>query len=227
MSMGATRATVRCLPATPSRWADVEKLFGPRGACAGCWCMWPRLTGAEFRRGRGDGNKRALRRLIAAGGTPGMIAYRGSEPVGWCGFSPREQYLRLERSRVMARVDDQPVWSVVCFFVDRSARRSGVTTALLQAAVAHATKHGARIIEGYPLEAHGRKLADTFAWFGLASAFESAGFKEVARRSATRPVMRYVVKSGGRRPAAPARTRATATRARTTVTRAKRTARRG
>jgi GNAT superfamily N-acetyltransferase len=194
------RATgVRCLPATASRWADVEKLFGPRGACAGCWCMWPRLTGAEFRRGRGDGNKRALGKLVAAGGTPGMIAYRGGEPVGWCGFSPREQYLRLERSRVMARVDDQPVWSVVCFFVDRSARKSGVTTALLRAAVAHAARHGARIIEGYPLDAHGKKLADTFAWFGLASAFESAGFKEVARRSATRPVLRYVVKKAARR----------------------------
>jgi len=161
--------------------------------------MWPRLTGAEFRRGKGEGNKRALLKLIAAGGTPGMIAYQGGEPVGWCGFSPREQYLRLERSKVMARVDDQPVWSVVCFFVDRSARKAGVTKVLLEAAVAHAAKKGARIVEGYPVDSHGKKLADTFAWFGLASAFEGAGFKEVARRSDTRPVMRYVVKKAARR----------------------------
>jgi GNAT superfamily N-acetyltransferase len=167
--------------------------------------MWPRLTGAEFRRGRGAGNKRSFRRLIAAGSAPGMIAYCGGAPVGWCGLAPREQYRRLERSRVMARVDDQPVWSVVCFFVDRSARRSGVTTALLRAAVAHAAKRGARIIEGYPLDAGKKRLADTFAWFGLASAFENAGFREVARRSATRPVMRYLVRSraGGRSPARP------------------------
>ena len=105
----------------------------------------------------------------------------------------------FERSKVMARVDDQPVWSVVCFFVDRSARKSGVTTALLEAAVAHAAKKGARIVEGYPVDSHGKKLADTFAWFGLASAFEGAGFKEVARRSDTRPVMRYVVKKAARR----------------------------
>jgi GNAT superfamily N-acetyltransferase len=192
---------IRCLPATPARWRDVERLFSPRGACAGCWCMWPRLTGAEFRRERGAGNKRSLRRLVAQGEAPGMIAYRGGVPVGWCGMAPREQYQRLERSRVMARVDDQPVWSVVCFFVDRAARRSGVTTALLRAAVAHAAKRGARIIEGYPLDAGGKQLADTFAWFGLASAFESAGFKEVARRSATRPVMRYRVR--GRASGAP------------------------
>lgn len=165
--------------------------------------MWPRLTGVEFRRGRGAGNKRSLRRLIAAGSTPGMIAYRGGAPVGWSGLAPREQYRRLERSRVMARVDDQQVWSVVCFFVDRSARRSGVTTALLGAAVAHAAKQGARIIEGYPLDAGEKRLADAFAWFGLASAFENAGFREVARRSATRPVMRYLVRgrAGGRSPA--------------------------
>lgn len=192
------------MPATRSRWRDVERLFGPRGACAGCWCMWPRLTGPEFRRGRGTGHKRSLRRLVEGGAAPGMIAYRGGEPVGWCGIAPREQYLRLERSRVMARVDDQPVWSVVCFFVDRGARRAGVTTALLRAAVAHAARRGARIVEGYPLDAGGKKLADTFAWFGLAGAFESAGFKEVARRSATRPVMRYVVRRAGGGPGAKA-----------------------
>src|SRR5512144_11194 len=90
-------ATIRCLPATPSRWRDVERLFGPRGACAGCWCMWPRLTGAEFRRGRGAGNRRSLRRLVTEGDTPGLIAYRGREPVGWCGIAPREAYRRLER----------------------------------------------------------------------------------------------------------------------------------
>lgn len=189
----AASPAIRCRAATPSRWRDVERLFGPRGACAGCWCMWPRLSPAEFRCGRGAGNKRAMRRLVASRTPPGLIAYRGREPVGWCALAPREQYVRLERSRVMARVDDRPVWSVVCFFVERSARRAGVTTALLEAAVAHAARRGARIVEGYPVDPHGRRVADTFAWFGLASAFERAGFREVARRSPSRPVMRHVV----------------------------------
>ena len=180
----------------------MERLFGPRGACAQCWCMWPRLPGAAYRKGKGSGNRRALRKLVTSDEPPGIIAYQGREPVGWCALAPREQYLRLERSRVMAPVDDQPVWSVVCFFVNRGARRSGVTAALLEAAVAHAAKRGARIIEGYPVDGQGKEMADTFAWFGLASTFERAGFKEVARRSATRPVMRYLVKgraSGVRR----------------------------
>lgn len=185
---------IRCLPATASRWRDVERLFGDKGACAGCWCMWPRLSSAEFSRGRGAGNKRALRRLVGSGARPGLIAYRGSAPVGWCAVAPRAAYPRLERSRVMAPVDDQPVWSVMCFFIDRSARGTGVTTALLRAAIEHAKKQGARIIEGYPLDPAGKRLADTFAWFGLSTSFRRAGFKEVARRSKTRPLMRYVVR---------------------------------
>ena len=187
------RLEVEFHPATPKRWRDVEKLFGPRGACAGCWCMWPRLPSAEFARGRGAGNRRALRRLVTGGARPGIIAYQGGEPVGWCAVAPRQQYGRLERSRVMAPVDDRPVWSVVCFFVAREARSSGVTTALLRAAVDHAARAGATIVEGYPLDTAGKRLADAFAWFGLTSSFRRAGFKEVARRSKTRPIMRYAV----------------------------------
>ena len=190
-----TPRAIVCQVATPSRWPDVERLFGDRGACAGCWCMWPRLASAQFARGRGPGNRRALRRLVTANARPGIIAYRGGEPVGWCAVAPREEYGRLERSRVMARVDDQPVWSVVCFFVAREMRRSGVTTALLRAAVDHAARRGAKIVEGYPLDTEGKRLADAFAWFGLTATFQRVGFKEVARRSKTRPIMRYVIRA--------------------------------
>lgn len=159
--------------------------------------MWPRLTSARFAQGRGAGNKRALHRLVTNGARPGLIAYRGSAPAGWCAVAPRDEYDRLGRSRVMAPVDDQPVWSVVCFFVDRAARRTGVTTALLRAAIEHARKGGARIVEGYPIDPAGKPVADTFAWFGLLSAFRRAGFEEVARRSPTRPIMRHVIDGRG------------------------------
>src|SRR6185295_6613509 len=101
-----------------------------------------------------------------------------------------EQYTRLERSKVMARVDDKPVWAVVCFFVDREARGDGVATKLLRAAAAHAARNGATLIEGYPHDTKGKRTSDAFVWFGLASVFRRAGFREVARRSATRPIMR-------------------------------------
>lgn len=184
-------------PLTAERWPDLERLFGPRGACAGCWCMWPRLPAAAFAAGRGEGNRRALRRLAGAGEPPGMLAYVGGEPAAWCGFGPRAGFARLQRSRLFAPIDDLPVWSVVCFFVARGQRGRGLTVRLLREAVRRARAAGAPAIEGYPVVAAARG-ADTFAWWGLASAFRSAGFVEIARPSPTRAIMRRRL-AGGRR----------------------------
>jgi GNAT superfamily N-acetyltransferase len=181
-------------PLTPDRWPDLVRLFGTRGACAGCWCMWPRLRGGEFSRGQGDGNRRALHRIVKAGDPPGLLAYAGGEPVGWCALGPREAYGRIENSRTLARVDDRPVWSVVCFFITRSHRKRGLTVRLLREAIRYARGRGARVLEGYPVEPRQGKTADVFAWTGLAASFRRAGFVEVARRSPTRPIMRHEIR---------------------------------
>ena len=200
-----TASPFRFAAATPARWADVEKLFGPRGACAGCWCMWARLPSAEFARGKGDGNRRALRRLVEHGERPGIIAYRGGEPVGWCALAPRRTYVRLEKSRVLAPVDERPTWSVVCFFVSRECRGQGLTVELLRQAALEAKRRGATLIEGYPTDTKGAKSAAAFVWTGIATAFERAGFEEVARRSPTRPIMRLALGRGATGAGAPAR----------------------
>lgn len=178
---------------TSPRWADLERLFGQRGACGGCWCMWWRLPRAHFDRQRGEKNRRALKRIVDSGEVPGILAYARGEPIGWCAVAPREAFSGLERSRILARVDGEPVWSVVCFLVARPWRRKGVTVKLIEAAVGYAGKHGARIVEGYPVEPKEGKAPDAFVWTGLARAFEEAGFMEVARRSPTRPIMRCTI----------------------------------
>ena len=181
-------------PLLPSRWKDLETLFGERGACGGCWCMWPRLKRAAFQKQKGPGNKRAMKRIVQSGPPPGLLAYADGRPVAWCAIAPREAYCVLEHSRILKRVDDRPVWSVVCFFVAKHFRRRGLTTKLLDAAAAYARKHGARIIEGYPVDPKpGTRSVDVFVWTGLASAFRKAGFEEVQRRSPTRPIMRRVL----------------------------------
>lgn len=190
----AATASTKIVPVTPGRWNDLEALFGVKGACAGCWCMWWRLPRSEFAKRRGAGTKRALKKLVTDGDPPGLLAYHGGEPVGWCAVAPREEYPVLERSRVLKRVDEKLVWSVVCFFVARSHRRRGLTVRLLEAAVAYAAKKGARIVEGYPVEPRSGKTADVFAYTGLASAYRKARFKEVLRRSETRPIMRRVIR---------------------------------
>jgi len=186
-------------PVTPGRWADFERLFGARGACGGCWCMWWRLKRSEYEKQKGAGNRRAMKKLVDSEQVPGLLAYSRGEPVAWCSVAPREEFPVLERSRVLKRVDDKPVWSVVCLFVAKSYRRKGLTAKVLEAAVEYAKRQGAAIVEGYPTEPRKPEMPDVFAATGLASAFRKAGFTEVARRSDTRPIMRRSVLSGRRR----------------------------
>lgn len=179
------------LPLSPQNWDDLETLFGPRGATGGCWCMWFRISRAQYDAQRGDGNRQALKELVDGGITPGILAYHDEQPVGWCSLAPREEYASLKRSRLFSRIDAQPVWSLVCFFVSKDYRRRGVTRHLLQAALEYARSRGARIVEAYPVEPKKDEIPAVFAYHGLAETFCEAGFVEVARRSETRPMMRY------------------------------------
>ncbi len=185
-----TQAKLTFHPVTPARWDDFCELFGPRGACAGCWCMWWRLPRPEFRAGQGKGNRAAMRKLVHSGVVPGILAYRGGRPLAWCSVAPREEFPALDRSRVFARVDSSPVWSIACFFVSKEARRGGITAQLIEAASAYAKKKGAGIVEGYPVIPPAAGTADAFAFTGLASSFRKAGFTEAARRSERSAVYR-------------------------------------
>ena len=134
-------------------------------------------------------NRSALKSLVEAGNSPGLIGYRGNVPVGWVSLGPREEYAKLQRSPVMKAVDDRPVWSIICFVVPSEHRGQGVAPALLAGAIAHARKHGATLLEAYPVDKPGRSNDDSM-WFGAKSMYDHAGFTEVARRKPQRPVVR-------------------------------------
>jgi GNAT superfamily N-acetyltransferase len=177
-------------PLTPDRWQDLERLFGPRGGCGGCWCMYWRLTREAFERGKGAGNKTAFQEIVAARPAPGMLAYQGAEPIGWCALAPRERYPRLMNARTLKPVDDAPAWAITCFFVARAHRRSGLSVGLLEAAAAYARSQGATMLEGYPVVPRSGAVPDAFAWTGVVRSFERAGFVEVASPSPSRRIMR-------------------------------------
>jgi len=177
-------------PLTPDLWPPFEELFGPRGACGGCWCMTPRLTRSDYEANKGAGNKRAMRALVDAGETPGVIAFDGEAPVAWCSLGPRSGFGSLARSRILKPVDDREVWSIVCLFVAKAARRKGVSIKIIDAACDYAALRGATCMEGYPVEPKKDDMPPVFAYTGIASAYLAAGFHEVARRSETRPIMR-------------------------------------
>lgn len=185
---------LRMEPADAAHWPDLCALFGDKGACGGCWCMTMRLDSRTYEADKGAGNRQRLRRRVAEPPPPGLLGYRGDEVVAWISLGPREEFARLRNSRVLAPVDDQPVWSVVCMVVRKDLRRRGLSRQLLEAAAAFARRHGARILEGYPQDPRKAAMPDVFAWTGLASAFARAGFTEVLRRSPGRPIFRRALR---------------------------------
>ena len=143
--------------------------------------------------------EKAARTDARKGRAPGLIAYRGGEAIGWVSLAPREDFERLEHSKVLARVDEKPVWSIVCFVVGRRARGQGVANALLAAAVDYARDHGATLLEAYPTDAADGRIPSANAYMGTLSMFERAGFTEVDRRQANgsvrpRPIVRRAIR---------------------------------
>ena len=190
------------VPLTPERLSDLAALFAQGGDPSWCWCAYYRRRGAmEARRqDRITANRgvfeAATFAAAAEGRAPGLIAYRGGEAVGWVSVGPREDYARLEHSSVLKRLDERPVWSIVCFVVGRASRGQGIAGALLEAAVAYAQEHGATLLEAYPVDTGGRRIHSAYAFGGTLGMYERAGFTVAARRRATptsapRPIVRH------------------------------------
>ncbi|MEL7588137.1 MAG: GNAT family N-acetyltransferase [Prolixibacteraceae bacterium] len=178
-------------PLSSSNWGAFVQLFGEKGACGNCWCMYYRLSKADYNEGKHNGrNRDAMKELVMQGRPTGILGFYEEQPIGWCAFAPREDYIRLERSRVHKRIDQLAVWSITCFFVDKSFRRHGVSVALLKGVISYAREKGIKVIEAYPAIPTKEPLPDSFVWVGLYSAFEKVGFKIVDRTSPNRPMVR-------------------------------------
>ncbi|MCX6579726.1 MAG: GNAT family N-acetyltransferase [Candidatus Aminicenantes bacterium] len=177
-------------PLTTENWDDFVELFGKNGACGGCWCMSFRLKRADFLTLKGEGNKLAMRKLVEQQFT-GLMAYDNNKAVGWCSLSPREQFVRIENSRLLKLVDKKPAWSIPCLFIKKQYRKLGVSVQLLKAVIDYAKKNNIETLEAYPVTPYQDKMPDAFAWTGLLSAYEKAGFKIAAQGSKSKFIVRY------------------------------------
>jgi GNAT superfamily N-acetyltransferase len=180
---------IRVEPATPDRWPDVAELFEGHGE-RGCWCQYWRQSSSEYSRGGPGSGETNLRGQVRAGPTPGMLAYVGGEVAGWLGMWPRDRLERLVRSRTIPKVDDTPVWSIVCFMIRVGYRRRGVARALLAGAIDYARNAGVPQLEAYPIDPEGGRVDVTFGYVGFTPMFEAAGFRRIVdtdARSARRP----------------------------------------
>lgn len=192
-----TNVTVRPVDEVP--WADVRTVFGTRGDPAGCWCQFFKLSNAEWKSSTPDDRSGMLCEQVASvAPAPGVIAYADDEPVGWCAVEPRPRYRRLGRMKVAAGStedpDDASVWAVTCFVVRVGFRKRGIGGALLDGAIGHARRHGARVVEGYPVDVGARgKVSSADLYHGPLSLFTGAGFMVAARPTPDRAVVRLVL----------------------------------
>ncbi len=187
--------TVDIRPLTADTWPDLAALFEEGGDPKWCWCQFYRVRGLDWSNSSADGNRERLATLTRDGPPPGLVGYQDGRAVGWVSLAPRPAYDRLTHAKLLAPIDDKPVWSIVCFVVSRTARGRGVAKALLDGAIAWARSEGATILEAYPSDVKGRKVPAANLYHGSLSMFEDAGFEVVTRRqfnktTPVRPIVR-------------------------------------
>ncbi len=180
-------------PLTEKTWTDWVTLFGTRGACGGCWCMWWRTKRKEFEANKGSNNQRAMKTLVMNGEFIGIIAYRNLIPIGWCAVAPREKFIRLDNSRVLKRIDEQPVWSIPCFFIAKGERRKGLSGEILNGVIGYCRKKKIKILEAYPIIPYSMNIPAPFAYTGILLTFLRAGFKISKKWSKARPIVRLTL----------------------------------
>lgn len=180
-------------PLSKDNWEKFEELFGEKGACGNCWCMSFRLKKKDFDNGKiNDMNKQAMKALVWENKPTGILAMYQNKAIAWSAFAPREDFMKLENSRVHKRIDDEPVWSIPCTFISKNYRRKGLSVALLKGVIEYAKEQHIRTLEAYPTIPTQEKLPDAFAWIGLYRSFERAGFRIVDRTSKNRPMVRFI-----------------------------------
>ncbi|MGO3931694.1 GNAT family N-acetyltransferase [Rhodopseudomonas pseudopalustris] len=185
------------LPLSTATWPLLEDLFGPeRGADSGCWCMWWRVSRSRFNAMGKDARKAALQELSASDESPGILAVRDGQAIGWCAVARRSAYPVLTRSRVAAPIEDlspEKIWFISCLYVRVGFRRHGLSGPLIRAAVDHALARGALCIEACPTTS---ATTSAEGFVGSSATFADLGFVEIARRSPKRPLMRWTRTSG-------------------------------
>ncbi|MDJ0792078.1 MAG: GNAT family N-acetyltransferase [Acidimicrobiia bacterium] len=163
--------------------ADLMDAVAPASRCS---CMYWRI-GPDYRKRLPLENRNDLLSVVGAGPPPGLLAIDDGRAVGWCQVTPRSDLPALESSHLVEGLDARSVWSISCFVIRSGHRRSGIATALVEAAINHARSRGAQILEAYPLDAD---LSSSSSFTGYASTFTRLGFVTVSRQESPRPIMR-------------------------------------
>lgn len=191
-------AKLAIFPLSADRWDDFALLFGPQGACYGCWCTYYRLAPKLRQANSKDDNKAFMRKRVEDGPPPGLLGYVGDDPMAWMQIGPRADVPQFNNARrVSAPLHDAPAeddgaWVISCLFAARRARGQGLSHQLVAAGVDHARENGARVLEACPMD-EAKQAGSVGLFVGSTRVFEKAGFEQVALRKPGRPLMRLVL----------------------------------
>jgi len=184
---------VKLQPLTEDNWNLFEELMGEKGGCGGCWCMLFRLSSKEFVTNKYEGHKNLMHKIVIGGRPTGMLAIYQKKAVGWMALAPREDYIKIEKSRTLKRIDDKPVWSITCFFVKKEFRKMGLSQKMIQAVIEYAAKNNIKMLEAYPVIPYAEKIPPPFLWVGVLSAFTSNGFTIVQQNGKSKTIVRRLI----------------------------------
>ncbi|MCW3093899.1 MAG: hypothetical protein JWP81_4968 [Ferruginibacter sp.] len=167
-------------PVNSGNWKKLEEFFETRGGPHNCWCMvWRNMKEGAVRSKKED-KKASLKYYVDAGIPVGLLNYFGSELIAWCSIALRSHYRNLSGDESI-----KDVWSIVCFFIKREYRNSGLTQQLIPAALEYAKDNGAKYVEAYPVE----QDSPGYRFMGFKSTFEKMGFEFKYKAGQRRNVM--------------------------------------
>jgi GNAT superfamily N-acetyltransferase len=181
---------ISILPLGLDLWSDLEILFGPKGACGGCWCMNYRCFKKEFETGKGVINQKRLKEKVESGKHTGLLAYETGNPIGWISIAPRSEFPRMQKSRVMQTDFEGDIWCITCVLVGAEFRGRGLSDHLVKAAVEYAFQNGADCVEAFPSVIGVQRLPPPFIWKGLPGMYLRNGFEIIRKPSNSQWVMR-------------------------------------
>ncbi|MEX1247402.1 MAG: GNAT family N-acetyltransferase [Anaerolineales bacterium] len=151
---------------------------------------WRPLPGDRSKATNAERRKKAMKRIVSTGTPVGILGYQDGRPVAWCSIAPRGSYRSLGGAEYPG-VNEERIWSLVCFFVPRPLRGQGIMRQLLQQAIKTARKHGARVVEAYPVDPD----SPSYRFMGFVANFKEAGFTETGRAGSRRHVMHLFLRA--------------------------------